>query len=43
MIKNQWPYFLANEPQSPNFDLQVTDKYSGEVAANVGDGGFGND
>ena len=35
MIKKQWPYFLANEPQSPNFDLEVTDKYSGEVAANV--------
>ncbi len=34
-IKEQWPYFLANEPQSPNFDLDVTDKYSGEVAARV--------
>ena len=34
-LKEQWPYFLANEPQSPNFDLDVTDKYSGEVAAKV--------
>ncbi|MEM9645155.1 MAG: aldehyde dehydrogenase family protein, partial [Planctomycetota bacterium] len=34
-LKEQWPYFLANEPESPNCDLAVTDKYSGEVAARV--------
>lgn len=30
-----WPYYLANEPQTPNDDLEVVDKYSGEVAAKV--------
>lgn len=30
-----WPYFLANAPQTPNSDLKVTDKYTGEVAARV--------
>ncbi len=30
-----WPYFLANEPRLPNGDLEVTDKYSGKVAARV--------
>lgn len=34
-MKKQWPYFLANEPRTPNTDLAVTDKYSGEVAAEV--------
>ena len=34
-MKKSWPYYLANEPQSPNADLEVTDKYSGEVATRV--------
>ena len=34
-MKETWPYFLANEPCAPNADLEVTDKYSGEVAARV--------
>lgn len=34
MPKN-YPYYLANQPQSPNHDLEVRNKYSGEVAARV--------
>ena len=34
-MKKQWPYYLANEAQSPNVDLKVTDKFSGEVAAEI--------
>ncbi|GMQ80760.1 MAG: aldehyde dehydrogenase family protein [Rhodothermia bacterium] len=34
MNKN-YPLFLANEPESPNQDLQVIDKYTGDVAATV--------
>jgi acyl-CoA reductase-like NAD-dependent aldehyde dehydrogenase len=30
-----WPYYLANEPVTPNDDLVVTDKYSGEPYARV--------
>jgi len=30
-----WPLYLANRPQAPNQDLEVTDKYSGEVIARV--------
>ena len=30
-----YPYFLANEPESPNQDLEVIDKFSGEVATRV--------
>lgn len=33
-MKN-YPYYLANQPQSPNRDLEVTDKFTGEVAACV--------
>ncbi|MEL6110301.1 MAG: aldehyde dehydrogenase family protein, partial [Planctomycetota bacterium] len=33
--KQQWPFYLANQPQSPNHDLEVTDKYSGDVAYRV--------
>jgi acyl-CoA reductase-like NAD-dependent aldehyde dehydrogenase len=29
------PFYLANKPQSPNQDLDVTDKYTGEVAYKV--------
>lgn len=34
-MKANFPYFLANEPQAPNADLEVTDKFSGEIAAHV--------
>jgi acyl-CoA reductase-like NAD-dependent aldehyde dehydrogenase len=35
MISPTFPYFLANRPLSPNHDLPVTDKYSGEVVSRV--------
>ncbi len=35
MLKDKYSYYLANEPAGDNFDLEVTDKYSGEVAARV--------
>jgi len=34
-LKATYPYYLANEPKQPNTDLEVTDKYTGEVAARV--------
>ena len=34
-MKQLWPYYLANEPLTPNTDLIVTDKYTGEIAARV--------
>ncbi|MBI4953600.1 MAG: aldehyde dehydrogenase family protein [Myxococcales bacterium] len=30
-----WPYYLANHPEAPNADLEVTDKYTGDVVARV--------
>ena len=35
MLKQTYPYFLANEALTPNQDLAVHDKYSGEVATRV--------
>ncbi len=35
MLQASYPYYLANEPQAPNQDLAVTDKFSGEVATRV--------
>jgi acyl-CoA reductase-like NAD-dependent aldehyde dehydrogenase len=35
MLKSEYPYWLANQPVAPNRDLEVRDKYSGEVAARV--------
>lgn len=35
MLKQTYPYYLANEPQWPNTDLEVTDKYSGKIATRV--------
>ncbi|MCH7526241.1 MAG: aldehyde dehydrogenase family protein [Planctomycetes bacterium] len=35
MLKETYPYYLANEPHAPNTDLAVTDKYTGEVATRV--------
>lgn len=34
-LKDAYPFYLANKAQSPNADLEVTDKYSGEVATRV--------
>lgn len=34
-MRETYPYYLAGEPRSPNVDLEVTDKYSGHVAACV--------
>ena len=34
-IKPNWPYFLANKPYEPNQDLEVTDKFTGEIATRV--------
>ena len=35
MLKERYPYYIANEPVAPNYDLEVLDKYSGEVATRV--------
>ena len=35
MLKQRYPYYLANRPVAINQDLAVTDKYSGEVATHV--------
>ncbi len=35
MLRNSYPFYLANQPETPNADLGVTDKYSGEVATRV--------
>ena len=35
MLKPTYPYYLANEPKGPNTDLEVTDKYSGQIATRV--------
>jgi acyl-CoA reductase-like NAD-dependent aldehyde dehydrogenase len=35
MLKESYPYYLANTPRSPNTDLEVTDKYTGEVVTRV--------
>ena len=35
MLKAHYPYFLANEPLTPNQDLAVYDKYSGKLATRV--------
>lgn len=35
MLRKQYPYYLANESRQPNTDLEVTDKYTGEVATRV--------
>lgn len=34
-LKSEYPLYLANQPEKPNLDLEVTDKYSGEVAFRV--------
>lgn len=35
MLNDTYPFYLANKPESPNQDLEVTDKYTGEVATRV--------
>ena len=35
MLRDRYPYWLANRPRSPNHDLVVTDKYSSAPAARV--------
>ena len=35
MLKDKYPYFLANKAVFANTDLEVTDKYTGEVATRV--------
>ena len=35
MLKPTYPYYLANEPHAPNADLEVTDKFTGEVVTRV--------
>ncbi len=35
MLKDSYPYYLANAPHQPNTDLEVTDKYTGQVATRV--------
>jgi acyl-CoA reductase-like NAD-dependent aldehyde dehydrogenase len=35
MLANSYPYYLANQAQSPNQDLIVTNKYTGDVATRV--------
>lgn len=35
MLKDTYPYFLANEPVAANTDLPVVNKYTGEVATRV--------
>ncbi|MBT3133889.1 aldehyde dehydrogenase family protein [Alteromonas sp. ALT199] len=35
MLKESYPYYLASEPEYANTDLEVTNKYNGEVATKV--------
>ena len=35
MLRESYPYYLANEPVAANTDLEVTNKYTGEVAPRV--------
>ncbi len=35
MLPETYPYWLAGEPHAPNYDLEVTDKFTGEVATRV--------
>ena len=34
-MQETYPFYLANRPESPNADLEVVDKFTGEVAARV--------
>jgi acyl-CoA reductase-like NAD-dependent aldehyde dehydrogenase len=35
MLRETYPYYLANTPKIPNTELEVTDKYTGEVVTRV--------
>ena len=35
MLKDIYPLYLANEARQPNADLEVTDKFTGEVVFRV--------
>jgi acyl-CoA reductase-like NAD-dependent aldehyde dehydrogenase len=35
VLQAKYPYYLASEPQQPNADLEVTDKFTGEVVTRV--------
>ena len=35
MLNAKYPFYLANKAMQPNADLEVTDKYTGEVATRV--------
>jgi acyl-CoA reductase-like NAD-dependent aldehyde dehydrogenase len=35
MLKSTYPYYLGNSPESPNSDLEVRDKYTGDIATRV--------
>ena len=35
MLAESYPYYLANQPEQPNTDLDVVDKFTGEVATRV--------
>lgn len=35
MLRTQYPYYLASRPAAPNQDLEVTDKFTGEVITRV--------
>ena len=35
MLAETYPLYVANRPESPNAELEVTDKYSGQVATRV--------
>ena len=35
MLRETYPYYLANKPVAPNADLEVIDKYTGKVATRV--------
>ena len=35
MLRETYPFYLANAPRQPNTDLVVVDKYTGEVATRV--------
>jgi acyl-CoA reductase-like NAD-dependent aldehyde dehydrogenase len=34
-MKESYPYYIANRPETPNQDLEVVDKYTGQVATRV--------
>lgn len=35
MLQAEYPFYLANQAEQPNADLEVMDKYTGEVASRV--------